>query len=65
MCEQLARNGNDDVDNFLALLDDEQPIILNTQNDWVDDMIIFLQTRCCVKGLERSKQRYYTPQAIP
>ena len=37
LCEQLAEKGNndlnDDVDLFLALLDDEHPIVPNIKND--------------------------------
>ena len=69
LCEQLAGNGNndlnDDVDVVSVLLDDEQPVVPNTQNDWVDDMIIFLQIGHFPKGLERSKWRYYRLQSIP
>ena len=69
LCEQLVEKGkndlNDDVDVVLALLDDEQPIVPNVQNDWVDDMVFFLQIGCCPEGLEKSKQRHYRLQAIP
>ena len=58
LCEQLAENEsnnlNDDVDIVLALLDNEQPIVPYAQNDWVDDMVILLQTGCCPKGPKRS-----------
>ena len=46
LCEKIAKKGNnglnDNVDAILALIDDKQPFVLDTQNDWVDDMVIFL-----------------------
>ena len=69
LCEQLVETRNinsDDDSNFvLAHIDEEQPTIMNVQNDWIDDMVNFLQIGCCPKGLDREKQRYYRLQAIP
>ena len=68
LCEQLAGNGNnnlnDDKDVVLTTFDEEQPTIHDIQTDWVDDMTRFLQTGRCPEGLERSKRRYYRLQAI-
>ena len=58
-CEKLAKIGynssNGDSDAILAQIDEEQPAVINVQNDWVDDMVTFLQTRHCFEGLDRGK----------
>ena len=59
LCEQLAEKGNnglnEDFDAILALTVDKQPVVPNIQNDWVDDMVTFLQIGYCPEGLDRAK----------
>ena len=59
LCEQVAETGNNssnnDSDVVLAQIDEEKPTIMNVQNDWIDDMVNFIQTGRCPKGLDRAK----------
>ncbi|GLJ07070.1 hypothetical protein SUGI_0057080 [Cryptomeria japonica] len=69
LCEQLVdytENNEKENEEVVLVHEDNEPIVVAVPpTSWVQEMMNFLQTGECPKGLNNSKQRYYRLQDIP